>query len=103
MIAELGIAERTCDIATGAIAFSRIPYLPHSLASERVSASTPALATTEGTTKPEPVQAYVVTMLKTTPPVCASIQRLPQASVQWALYGLDGAGLVGPVAELSIP
>src|SRR5688572_873404 len=41
----------------GAIAFARILYaVPHSTASERVIANTPALAITEGNTNADPVQ-----------------------------------------------
>ena len=41
----------------GAMALKRIPYAAHSTASERVIASTPALAQAEGTTNADPVHA----------------------------------------------
>ncbi len=66
----------------GAMAFTRIPYVAHSTASERVIASTPAFPAADGTTKAEPVQAYVVTMLSTLP-ARRSIIRFPAASVAW--------------------
>jgi hypothetical protein len=39
-----------------------------------VSATTPALAHAEGSTKADPVQAYVVAMLRTVPGLPAPIQ-----------------------------
>ena len=51
----------------GAIALNLILCLPHSTASDLVIAKTPALAAAEGTTKGEPVHAYVVTMLSIFP------------------------------------
>src|SRR6476661_9761777 len=67
----------------GAIAFKRIPYLPHSTARLRVIFSTPAFATDEGTTYGEPHCAYVVVMLRTLALRFSLIQRLPQAMVAW--------------------
>lgn len=46
---------------------------------------TPAFAAADGTTKPEPVSAYVVVMLRKTPPVSAWIMRLPTSSVTFAV------------------
>src|SRR5262249_56369334 len=46
----------------GAIAFKRMFAWPHSTASERVMASTPALAQADGSAKAGPVQAYLVTI-----------------------------------------
>ena len=51
----------------GATAFSRIPYAAHSTASERVMATTPALAAADGSTNAEPVSAYVVATERTSP------------------------------------
>src|SRR5690606_28892950 len=70
----------------GAMAFMRIPYFAHSTAKLRVIASTPAFAVALGTTYPEPVQAYVVTIFNTVlffSPL--SIQCFPKASVQFLL------------------
>src|SRR5690606_26692175 len=41
----------------GAMALFRITYLPHSAANDLVQLTTPPLATAEGTTYPEPVNA----------------------------------------------
>ena len=41
----------------GATAFNRMPYVAHSTASDRVRASTPALATADGRTNAEPLSA----------------------------------------------
>src|SRR6266403_574989 len=72
-------------IGPGAMAFIRIPRLPHSTARLRVSACTPAFATADGTTYAEPVVVYVVVMLSTTPPRFAASQRRPQAIVVWSV------------------
>ena len=65
----------------GAIAFVLILYFAHSTANDLVIAKTPALAEAEGTTYPDPVQAYVVTIFKIFPLFCLIIS-LPTASVQ---------------------
>jgi hypothetical protein len=65
----------------GAIALQRMPYVAHSTASERVIASTPAFAAADGTTKAEPVHAYVVTMFRIQPPAPRSIMPRPTAFV----------------------
>src|SRR5581483_11650329 len=69
----------------GAIAFARILWCAHSTASERVIASTPALAHADGTTYAEPVHAYVVTIERIDPPEPCAIICLPHASVQLKL------------------
>ena len=66
----------------GAIALNRILYLPHSTASDLVIAKTPAFAAADGTTKGEPVQAYVVTILKILPFLFLIIS-LPRTLVQF--------------------
>src|SRR5438034_11552578 len=66
----------------GAIAFTRIFFLPHSAARERVSASTPPFAEADGTTYADPVNAYVVTMFSITPAILFSIQYFPRAREQ---------------------
>lgn len=68
-------------ITPGAMAFSRMPWRPHSMASDLVMASMPALDMAEGTTNGEPVQTQVTTMDSTAPPVPCAIQRLPTAWV----------------------
>src|SRR6266404_9249346 len=67
----------------GAMALTRILYAAHSTASDRVRASTPAFAHAEGSTNADPVQAYVVRMLRMAPPFPPSIIRRPKALVQW--------------------
>src|SRR6185436_4245382 len=65
----------------GAIPFTRILCFAHSTASERVVAITPAFAAALGITKPLPVHAYVVRMLRIDPPLPLAIMRRPAASV----------------------
>src|SRR5436309_1576086 len=64
----------------GAIAFTRTPNRAHSIASDRVIASTPAFAHADGTTNPDPLSAYVVTILRTVPRCPCAIQRRAVAS-----------------------
>src|SRR5690606_30855952 len=66
----------------GAMALFRIPYLPHSAANDLVKVTTPPLATAEGTTYPEPVNAYVVTIFNTFACCRLAIQFLPKVNVQ---------------------
>jgi hypothetical protein len=69
-------------IGPGAIALTRIPACPHSTASERVMASTPALAQAEGRANAVPVQAYVVTIDTMAPGAWRASRCRPTASVQ---------------------
>src|SRR5438034_1099 len=65
----------------GAIALRRIPYLPHSEASDIVIACTAAFAIADGTTNAEPVQTHVVSVEMTEPGRPLAIQRRPAACV----------------------
>src|SRR3954452_16638365 len=65
----------------GAIALQRILYFAHSTASERIIASTPALAHADGPPWAEPVHAYGVTIDRIDPPLPCSFICLPTASV----------------------
>src|SRR6202022_606798 len=65
----------------GASAFTLIPYLPHSTASDIVIACTAAFAMADGTTKAAPVHTHVVRFDNTAPGRPAAIQRLPTATV----------------------
>ena len=61
--------------------FSRMPYLPHSTASDLVITCRPAFDIAEGTTNGEPVCTQV-TRIEITEPLCPpAIQRLPTACV----------------------
>ncbi|MNL11907.1 hypothetical protein D3C87_1327610 [compost metagenome] len=68
-------------ITPGAMAFKRMPCLPHSTASDLVMASMPALDMAEGTTNGDPVHTQVTTIDTTAPCVPDAIQRLPTACV----------------------
>src|SRR5215211_4094604 len=68
-------------IGPAAIALRRMPYLPHSAASDIVIAWTAVLAIAEGTTKGEPDHTQVVSVDTTEPGTPAAIQRLPTAWV----------------------
>src|SRR5216683_6106262 len=67
----------------GASAFTRMPYLAHSTASDIVIACTAALAIADGTTNAEPVQTQVVSVDSTLPGRPPAIHRRPAASVVW--------------------
>src|SRR5437870_1232389 len=68
-------------IGPGAIAFIRILRFPHSTAKQRVNVCTAAFEIADGTTYADPLFAYVVTTLSTTPGICVESHRLPQAKV----------------------
>src|SRR5690349_8373294 len=70
-------------IGPGAIAFSRIPAEPHSTASERVIARTPAFAQAEGRTYAEPLQTYVAAIETMEPAARRASRWRPTARVQW--------------------
>ena len=93
----IGLALRNCSVllpgisrATapsvgmrpGPMALSRMPWRPHSMASDWVIAQMPALDMIDGTTKGAPLTTPVLTMDSTEPPVPASIQRRPTACVR---------------------
>ena len=61
----------------GAIALSRMPYRPHSTASDSVITCKPAFDIAEGTTYGEPVQIHVTRIDTTLPRWPPAIQRLP--------------------------
>src|SRR6185312_14529553 len=65
----------------GAMAFSRMPFGPHSVASDLIMMLTPALAMAEGTVNGPPFQIQVVRIEITLAFCPAAIQRLPQAKV----------------------
>src|SRR5580704_1111755 len=62
----------------GAIALRRIPYGPHSVASDFVMTFNPAFDMAEGTVNGPPFHIHVVRMEITLPRFFPSIQRLPQ-------------------------
>src|SRR5215212_2027022 len=64
-----------------AIALRRMPYLPHSAASDIVIAWTADLAIADGTTKAEPVHTQVVSVETTDPGNSSAIHRRPTACV----------------------
>src|ERR1700686_5801111 len=65
----------------GASAFTLMPYLPHSTASDIVIACTASFAMADGTTKADPVHTHVVRLDNTGPGRPAAIHRLPTATV----------------------
>src|SRR5215469_6357063 len=65
----------------GAIALRRMPFGPHSVASDLVMMLRPAFDIALGTVKGPPFQIQVVRIEITLPLSPPSIQRLPQASV----------------------
>src|SRR5690606_2317709 len=67
------------------MALLRMLYLPHSAARDRVSARTPPFAAADGATKPEPVNAYVVTIFTILAGCRLAIQCLPKANVQFTV------------------
>ena len=89
------------SIGPGAMATKRRPYRPHSAASDRVKALTPAarpknyairrawpqlpFADADGATNPDPTSAYVVEIDRNTPRRCALIRRRPTSSVTFAV------------------
>src|SRR5215213_9526814 len=56
-------------IGPAAMALRRIPYLPHSAASDIVIACTAVFAIAEGTTKAEPLHTHVVSVDPTEPAI----------------------------------
>src|SRR5215207_3135326 len=68
-------------IGPAAMALSRIPYLPHSAASDIVMACTADFAIAEGTTNADPLQTQVVRVDTTEPGRPSAIQRRPAACV----------------------
>src|SRR5215213_1721621 len=68
-------------IGPAAIALRRMPYLPHSAASDIVIAWTAVLAIADGTTNAEPLQTQVVSVDTTDPGMPSAIQRRPTAWV----------------------
>ena len=68
-------------ISPGAMALRRMPWRPHSCASDMVIAWIAALLIAEGTTNGPPLRTHV-TAIETTLPFClAAIQRFPTAWV----------------------
>src|SRR5665213_873886 len=65
----------------GAMAFRRMPFGPHSVASDFVMMLRPAFDMAEGTVNGPPFQIHVVNIEITLALLLPSIQRLPQASV----------------------
>src|SRR5438034_1147084 len=63
------------------MAFSRIPWRPHSTASDIVIAWTAALAIAEGTTNGDPVHTHEVSVETTEPGSSSAIQRRQTAWV----------------------
>ena len=83
--------------------------LPHSTAKDRVIANTPAFPAADGTTKGEPVHAYVVTILKTFPFLFLIIS-LPIVLIQFhvpintiSITVLNALGLNISVGEIKLP
>src|SRR6185437_15528588 len=94
----------------GAIAFRRMPFGPHSVASDLVMTFKPAFDIADGTVNGPPFHIHVVRIEITLALLPPSIQRLPQPSVTQKLPGntisaieLNPRGLNSFVREMKFP